>query len=110
MLGYEDSQREIFDFLGGPGGPWGVETTNATATGLPTLCSSAHSTGMVWSPRFVGVPQLSRIEGHSRRAVRGVRGYSLRIHMAVGEGAEAMAAREPFHPEASTLSIGLTLL
>ena len=67
---------------------------------------------MVWSPYSVGVPQLSQVESHSRTGVQGVQRYSLRIHIAVGEGVEAMEVRELFHPvvECSTLSIQLSLL
>ena len=82
---------------------------NAKATGLPTLCLSAHSTGMV-GPFVGGIPRLSRVEGRSRKGVQGVQGYWLRIHIAVGEEGEAMEVREPFHLDldCSTLSIKLS--
>ena len=111
MLGYKNSQYDALDFLllGGPGGPWGVLITNAKATGLPTLSSSAHSTGMV-GPFVEGIPRLSRVEGRSRKGVQGVQGYWQRIHIAVGEEGGAMEVKEPFHHdlECSTLSIKLS--
>lgn len=76
------------------------------------LCLSAHSTGMVGSPYSVGIPRLSRVEGHSGRDVRGVQEYSLRIHIAAGEGVAAMEVTGIFHLGADfwTLSITLSLL
>ena len=90
----------------------GLETMKAKATGCPTLDLSAHSTGMVWSPYSVGIPQLSRAESHTRKGERGVQRYSLRIHIAAGEGVEAMEVKELFHrvADCSTLSIKLSLL
>ena len=60
-------------------------------------------------PYYVGIPRPSRVEGHSRRDVRGVLGYLLRKRIVVEEGEEGMEARELCHPEmyCSTLNIKL---
>ena len=116
ILGYGDSQWEILAFLEGPGepgrlrGPWGLDVMKAKAKRLPTSCLSAHSIGTVY-PYCVGIPRPSRVEGHSRRDVRGVPGYLQRKRIVVEEGEEGMEARGLCHPETdcSTLNIKLTL-
>lgn len=69
MLDYEDSQLGILGFLGRPGGPGGFETRNVKGIGFPTLCLSEQSIGSIWSPYFVGIPRLSRVEGRGQKDV-----------------------------------------
>ena len=84
----------------------------AKATGFPTLHSSAHSTGMVLSPYFVGTPRLLRVERHIQTGMRGAQRCLLRSHTAAEGGEEAMEVRELVHPEmeCSTLRIKLSRL
>ncbi len=101
----------MLGFLGGPGGPGGVATVNGKATGLPTLCLSGYSTGMVCQ-YSVDIPRLSKVLRYSRKDVRDVPRYALRSHIAGGEGVAGTEVRELFHPErdCSTLSIELRQL